>query len=73
MTDNTPIDEYVFWKNIIEEKQERGEFVPEMMYELLEQAQKKTMYYLIDLYSVNDKLDNSDIINERSLVHSLIH
>jgi hypothetical protein len=69
MTDNTPIDEYVFWKNIIEEKQERGEFVPEMMYELLEQAQKKTMYYLIDLYSVNDKLDNSDIINERSLVH----
>ncbi|NOQ79195.1 MAG: hypothetical protein GQ546_07315 [Gammaproteobacteria bacterium] len=69
MTDNMPIDEYVFWKNIIEEKQERGEFVPEMMYELLEQAQKKTMYYLIDLYSVNDKLDNSDIINERSLVH----
>ena len=54
---NTPIDEYIFWKNLIEKKQGAGESVPAEMYELLVYAEKKTLYYLMDKYDDNDLLD----------------
>ena len=54
---NTPIDEYIFWKNLIEEKQEAGESVPGMMHELLEHAEKKAFHYLMNKYSINDLSD----------------
>ena len=50
MTNDTPIDEMFFWKILIEDKQDSGESIPEMMFELLDHAEKKTLYYLIDKY-----------------------
>lgn len=66
MSADTPIDEYIFWKNFIEAKQETGESVPDIVYELLEQAQKKTMYYLMEKFSVSN---NRDIIIEQLPLH----
>ena len=68
MVANTPIDEYIFWKNIIEAKQELGESVPDMMHELLEQAQKKTMYYLMEKYSISNSV-NDYTVNEQASLH----
>lgn len=68
MTGNAPIDEYVFWKSIIEEKQETGESVPEILYELLELAQKKTLYYLMEKFSINACV-NSDADVKQSSLH----
>ena len=49
-----PIDEYIFWKTLIEKKQEAGESVPAMAHELLEHAEKKTLLYLMDKYDADD-------------------
>lgn len=69
MTADTPIDEYVFWKNIIEEKQDMGESIPEIMHELLEQAQKKTMYSLMEKFSIRKNCINCGIGNEQPSLH----
>lgn len=62
MSNNAPIDEYYFWKVIIDRKKETGEIVPEIMYELLDQAKKKTMYDLMDKYSMGkDSTDDNPI------------
>jgi hypothetical protein len=50
MKNDTPIDELFFWKILIEDKQEAGEAIPEQMFELLNHAEEKTLYYLIDKY-----------------------
>ena len=46
MTNNTPIDEYYFWKNLIEEKKDAGEAVPSDMCELLVMAEAKMAQFL---------------------------
>ncbi len=43
---NTPIDEYYFWKNLIEEKQEASKPVPDKMFELLALAEIKMTHFL---------------------------
>jgi len=43
---NTPIDEYYFWKNLIEDKQEKSQPVPKKMFELLALAEIKMTDYL---------------------------
>jgi len=57
MMNNIPIDEYIFWKNLIEKKQGAGESVPVKMHELLVHAEKKTLHYLMDKYDANDLKD----------------
>ena len=47
---NTPIDEYNFWKNLIEDKQEASEPVPDEMFELLALAEIKMTQFLIKKY-----------------------
>lgn len=44
---NSPIDEYYFWKNLIEEKQEAYQPVPDKMFELLALAEIKMNHFLI--------------------------
>ena len=56
MTNETPIDELFFWKTLIEDTLESDESVPDMMFELLVNAEKKTMYYLIDKYKSEETL-----------------
>jgi len=46
MTNNTPIDEYYFWKSIIEGKIDAGETVPSDMCELLALAEVKMAHFL---------------------------
>ena len=46
MTTNTPIDEYYFWKSLIEDKKDSGELVPERMFELLALAEVKMAHFL---------------------------
>ena len=53
MTNETPIDELIFWKSCIDDQQEAGELVPEKMYDLLNHAEKKTLFYLMDKYEMN--------------------
>ncbi len=43
---NTPIDEYYYWKKLIEDKQEAYETVPDKMFELLAQAEIKMIQFL---------------------------
>jgi len=44
---NSPIDEYNFWKNLIEDKQDAYEVVPDRMFKLLALAEMKMTRYLI--------------------------
>ena len=48
MTNNTPIDEYTFWKNLILEIEDKGEKVQDQMFELMDLAEKKhwITYYI---------------------------
>lgn len=46
MTNNTPIDEYYFWKNLIKEKKDAGEAVSSDMCELLMMAEAKMTHFL---------------------------
>ena len=43
---NTPIDEYYFWKNLIEEKQEAYQPVPNKIFELLALPEIKMKHFL---------------------------
>jgi hypothetical protein len=43
----TPVDEYYFWKNLIEDKQEGGESVPDTMFTFLGLAQNKMNDYFL--------------------------
>ena len=51
---NTPIDEYNFWKNLIEDKQEASEPVPDEMFELLALAEIKMTQFLIKKYQLSE-------------------
>ena len=51
---NTPIDEYYFWKNLIEEKQDACQPVPDKMFELLALAETKMLYFLMDKHHSSD-------------------
>jgi hypothetical protein len=42
----TPIDEYNFWKQLIEDKYDKCEFIPARMYEYLSVADIKKQDYL---------------------------
>jgi hypothetical protein len=57
MTNNTPIDEYAFWKNLILEMEDKGEKVQVQMFQLMDLAEKKTLDYLLDKFDleVTDK------------------
>ena len=44
---NSPIDEYNFWKNLIEDKQDASQVVPDRMFKLLALAEMKMTRYLI--------------------------
>ena len=46
MTNNTPIDEYYFWKSLIEDKQDAGELVSDRMFELLALAEVRMAHFL---------------------------
>ncbi len=50
---NTPIDEYNFWKNLIEDKQEASEPVPDEMFELLALAEIKMTQFLIKKHGLS--------------------
>ena len=50
---NTPIDEYNFWKNLIEDKQDASEPVPDEMFELLALAEMKMTQFLIKKYRLS--------------------
>ena len=52
MTNNTPIDEYAFWKNLILEMEDKGEKIQEKMLKLLNLAEEKTFSYLLEKYDL---------------------
>jgi len=43
---NTPIDEYYFWKELIEDKREASQPVPKKMLDLLALAEVKMSHFL---------------------------
>ena len=64
MTHNTPIDEYSFWKNLIDEMQDNEDKVPEQMFELMDNAERKTLYYLLDKYQIqNTQKDGGKLLH----------
>ncbi|MFK5986995.1 MAG: hypothetical protein QM479_16425 [Pseudomonadota bacterium] len=48
MTNDTPIDEYIFWKHFIEDKQKTEDSIPQILYEVLDNAEAEMLFYLID-------------------------
>lgn len=52
--DDSPIDEYIFWKSLIEEKQDSSQPVPGKMFELLALAELKMIQFLIKKYRLSD-------------------
>jgi len=56
MIHNSVEDEYCFWKNLIEKKQDAGEVVPATMFELMAMAEIKMLQVLQEKhYSSGDK------------------
>ena len=57
MANNTPIDEYAFWKSLILEMEDKGEEVQDKIFQLMDLAEKKTLDYLLDKFDlkVTDK------------------
>ena len=55
MIRHTPIDEYVFWKKLIQDKQEMNEEIPRIIHELLDNAEAEMLFYLIEKKQ-NDKV-----------------
>ena len=55
MTTNTPIDEYLFWKSLIEEKKSAGEVVSSDMCELLAMAEAQRVHFLTEHADNEDK------------------
>ena len=53
---NTPIDEYYFWKELIEEKQESSQPVPDKMFGLLALAEIKMTHFLNKKHRLSDDL-----------------
>ncbi len=53
MTNITPVDEYYFWKNLIEDKQEASEPVPEKMFGLLALAEIKMTNFLLEKHHLS--------------------
>ena len=51
---NTPVDEYYFWKNLIENKQEAYQPVPDKMFELLALAEIKMKQFLDKKHGLSD-------------------
>ncbi|GEM_PF-5304427 len=60
MKNETAIDELVFWKRFIDDKKERGEIIPEQMNELLEAAEVKVLFYLINKF----RTDNDNLFSD---------
>ena len=54
---NTPIDEYYFWKNLIEDKQEESQPVPDKMFELLALAEIKMTHFLTKKHRLSGSPD----------------
>lgn len=50
---NTPIDEYYFWKSLIEDKQEASQPVPDKMFELLAMAELKMTHFLAEKHHLS--------------------
>ena len=60
--DGTPIDEYFFWKSLIDDKIASGQDISKKYYQLLYQAEYKLMIYLIEKYSLeNEEVDTTKI------------
>lgn len=51
---NTPIDEYYFWKSLIEDKQEASQPVPYKMFELLALAELKMTHFLTNKHNLSN-------------------
>lgn len=61
MTDNTPIDEFFFWKKFIEDKQDAGESIPCRAHEAMLLAEKKMLFFLMDKYHINNASEKFDL------------
>ncbi len=48
------IDEFIFWKRFIADKEEQGEIVSEKMHEALDNAERKVFFYLLDKYQIDN-------------------
>ena len=62
---STPFDEYYFWKSLIEEKQDAYETVPDQMFEMIDMAERKILFYLIEKYyfQPSPTADNSYLLH----------
>ena len=57
MTMNTPIDEYYFWKQMIEDKQDASKPVPDKMFKLQALAEIKMIQFLTKRNRLSGKTD----------------
>jgi len=59
VTNSTPVDEYIFWKNFIDNKQKTNESIPEILYELLDKAETNMMFYLMNKHHLLNAQEQS--------------
>ena len=67
---NSPIDEYNFWKNLIEDKQDASQVVPDRMFKLLALAEMKMTRYLIMKHRLSG---NSEALVSNNIVSTGLH
>jgi len=60
---STPIDEYYFWKSMIETKIDAGELVPSDMCELLAIAEAKMAHFLTKKHRVSDEYVKPNLVH----------
>jgi hypothetical protein len=59
ITNNTPIEEYIFWKHFIDKKIKTNELIPEILYEFLDKAETNMMFYLINKHHILNSQEDS--------------
>jgi len=57
---NTPIDEYYFWKNFIETRQENGMPVPDEMFVFLKDIEIRILKFLMDKHHSHELVTSTN-------------
>ncbi|MFK5892144.1 MAG: hypothetical protein QM504_02870 [Pseudomonadota bacterium] len=56
---SNPVDEYIFWKQFIDNKLKIKEPIPGLLYELLDSAETHMLFYLMDKHHILNSEEKS--------------
>lgn len=63
MIEQSPIEEYIFWKDFIYKRLQINNSVPKLLYDLLDNAETNMMYYLMEKHHILAPKNNNSSIH----------